>query len=298
MNEGRQFAFDPVDAAFELVPMAARRALDHAGVKLSLDGWQSLDLEDRRSLWTIGSSPDIDVRAVQRIVGAASPSPRSTDPMLDPSADRVPSELTKLLGEERPLLTAVWSSLEPLERWVLVKLAQGQKHERLALAYDELVGAGQRLSHLNARGEARMVATTEKSVTVRRAVAHAVIEMTEAAHRCLVVGNAPKGDVLGTARIAGIMAAKRTSELIPLCHPVHVTRIDLELEVSTSTPSVEVRAAVTAVDRTGVEMEALVAASTAALTIYDMLKAVDRTMVIREIRLLEKSGGRSGAFAS
>jgi cyclic pyranopterin phosphate synthase len=296
MNEGRQFAFDPVDAAFELVPMAARRALDHLGAKISLDAWQSLGIDDRRAVWSIGSQPDVDVLEVQRIVERADPLPRSIDPILDPSSERVPSELTRLLGDERPLPTAVWSSLEPLERWVLVKLSDCQKLDRLMLAYDELVGEGQLLSHLNARGEARMVGTTEKGITTRYALATAVIEMSEEAHRCLLKGNAPKGDVLGTARVAGIMAAKRTAELIPLCHPVRLTRIDLVLDVSATAPSVEVRAAVTAVDRTGVEMEALVAASIAALTIYDMLKAVDRNMVVRETRLMRKSGGRSGDF--
>ena len=141
-----------------------------------------------------------------------------------------------------------------------------------------------------------MVKVGEKAVTSRRAVATSQITFSGEAHRCLLESNAPKGDVLGTARIAAILAAKQTHQLIPLCHPVHLTQVDVTFDVGTNEHCVKVIAEVSAMDRTGVEMEALTAASVAALTIYDMLKAVDRTMVIGPTLLLEKSGGRSGSF--
>ena len=155
------------------------------------------------------------------------------------------------------------------------------------------------LTHVNAAGEVHMVGVAEKPVTARTAVAVARVHMQKDTLDRLVRGTGPKGDVIATARVAGIQAAKRTSELIPLCHPVAVTGAEIAVTLPAAddgAPSavVEVRATVHAVDRTGVEMEALVAASVAALTIYDMLKAVDRWMTITDVGLVEKSGGRSG----
>ncbi|HEY5962374.1 MAG TPA: cyclic pyranopterin monophosphate synthase MoaC [Polyangiaceae bacterium] len=152
------------------------------------------------------------------------------------------------------------------------------------------------LTHLNAQGQAHMVEIEAKPVTLRRAVAGSKVSMAVEAIACLTSGNAPKGDVLATARIAAIMAAKNTSQLIPLCHPLQLTGIDVALTVNEQDTCVEIRVEVTALDRTGVEMEAMVAASVAALTLYDMLKAVDRGMVIGPTRLLEKSGGKSGEY--
>jgi cyclic pyranopterin phosphate synthase len=149
------------------------------------------------------------------------------------------------------------------------------------------------LTHLSSRGEAHMVDVGQKGETLRRAVARARVRMLAATLERLRSGNAPKGDVLAAARIAGIQAAKRTPELIPLCHTVRLTRVTVELRLDARGVSVE--AAAEAIDRTGVEMEALVAASTAALTIYDMLKGIDRGMTI-EIELQEKTGGTSGAW--
>lgn len=143
-----------------------------------------------------------------------------------------------------------------------------------------------------------MVGVAEKPVTARTAVAGATIRMQKETLERLVAGTGPKGDVMATARVAGIQAAKRTSDLIPLCHPVAMTGAEIDIRCVPSDGSdvgtVEVRATIHAFDRTGVEMEALVAASTAALTIYDMLKAIDRFMTITDLGLLEKSGGRSG----
>jgi cyclic pyranopterin phosphate synthase len=141
-----------------------------------------------------------------------------------------------------------------------------------------------------------MVDVGAKPKTARRAIAEATVRMAPATARQIVDRTVPKGDVLAAARLAGIMAAKRTSELIPLCHPLALTRIDVTIAVQPRAGRARVRALVEADDRTGVEMEALVAASVASLTIYDMAKAIDRAMVIEQIVLLEKQGGRSGHY--
>jgi cyclic pyranopterin phosphate synthase len=150
------------------------------------------------------------------------------------------------------------------------------------------------LTHFNARGEAHMVDVGEKAHTHRVAVAGGEIRMTPETLRLIVAGGHAKGDVLGIARVAGIMAAKRTSELVPLCHPIALTRVDIRLEPQTAHDRVACVATAETVGPTGVEMEALCAVQVALLTIYDMCKAVDRGMVIERVRLLEKRGGRSG----
>jgi len=143
-----------------------------------------------------------------------------------------------------------------------------------------------------------MVDVADKPETARLAVATAEVRMTLPTLRLVEQGTGArgKGDVLGAARLAGIMAARRTSELIPLCHPVRLTGCDVDVQVDPKLPGVRVRATARAIDRTGVEMEALVAASTAALTVYDMVKAVERGVEIRAIRLEEKRGGKSGVW--
>ena len=151
-----------------------------------------------------------------------------------------------------------------------------------------------KLTHIDDEGAARMVEVGSKQKTERTAVAEGRVRLSAEAFRALVEGNLKKGDALGTARIAGIMAAKRTHELIPLCHPLAISGITVELEPDADSDSVTIRATVTAVDRTGVEMEALTAVSVAALTIYDMCKALDREITIEAIHLREKRGGRSG----
>ncbi len=152
------------------------------------------------------------------------------------------------------------------------------------------------LTHLDRDGQARMVDVGEKSKTAREARARATVRMTRETRRVLLSGQVPKGDALATARIAGIQAAKRTSELIPLCHPVAITGCDIELRPAGDDERIVIEAAVRCADRTGVEMEALTAVSVAALTLYDMLKAIDRAIVIEEVVLLEKQGGRSGHY--
>ena len=152
------------------------------------------------------------------------------------------------------------------------------------------------LSHMDERGRARMVDVTEKDVTRRVAVARGVVAMRAETLDAISEGQIPKGDVLAVARIAGIMAAKKTSDLVPMCHPLDISGVDVEIVPRQSPPSVEIEATVRTTGRTGVEMEALTAVSVAGLTIYDMCKAVDRGMTIGEIRLVHKSGGKSGAF--
>jgi len=152
------------------------------------------------------------------------------------------------------------------------------------------------LTHFNARGEAHMVDVGEKAHTHRVAVAAGTIRMQPETLQLVLGGGHKKGDVLGIARVAGIMAAKRTSELVPLCHPIALTRVDVVFEADPAVDEECVRCRATAetVGPTGVEMEALCAVQVALLTVYDMCKAVDRGMVIESVRLLEKSGGRSG----
>ena len=154
------------------------------------------------------------------------------------------------------------------------------------------------LTHLDAAGEARMVDVGDKAETVRTATAEAAVIMRPETLDVIVSGNATKGDVLGTARIAGIMAAKRTHELIPLCHPLALTSIAVVLTPDPALPGVRVEATVGLTGRTGVEMEALTAVSVACLTVYDMAKAIDREMRIDGLRVLRKSGGRSGTFSA
>ncbi len=153
-----------------------------------------------------------------------------------------------------------------------------------------------KLTHLDEKGAAAMVDVSTKAVTERQAIAEGHITMLPETLDLIRKGNAKKGDVLGAARIAGIMAAKKTHELIPLCHPLLLSKIAIDLEPDDSLPGIRVRATVKLSGQTGVEMEALTAVSVACLTIYDMVKAVDRAMVISAIRLIEKSGGKSGTY--
>ena len=158
--------------------------------------------------------------------------------------------------------------------------------------------APESLTHLNPSGEAQMVDVSTKTATTRVAIAQGQITMQPSTLEAILTGNTPKGDVLGTARLAGIMAAKQTSTLIPLCHPLPLQGIELTLEADPALPGFTIQARVKTKAETGVEMEALTAVSVAALTLYDMAKALEKTMVISEIRLLEKTGGKSGDWRS
>jgi cyclic pyranopterin phosphate synthase len=153
-------------------------------------------------------------------------------------------------------------------------------------------------THLNSHGEARMVDVSEKKDTVREAIAEGRITMSQECFQKIQEYKMQKGDVLGTARIAGIMGAKKTSELIPLCHILNLTKAEIDFEMEEDTCSIRALCTVRTVGKTGVEMEALTGVSTALLTIYDMCKAVDRSMEIGSVRLLRKSGGKSGDFTA
>ncbi|TGQ56184.1 cyclic pyranopterin monophosphate synthase MoaC [Mesorhizobium sp. M1C.F.Ca.ET.193.01.1.1] len=152
------------------------------------------------------------------------------------------------------------------------------------------------LTHLGAKGEANMVDVGDKAETTRTAIAEGFVTMQPETLEMILAGDAKKGDVLGTARIAGIMAAKKTHELVPLCHPLLLTKVAVDIEPDRALPGLRVTALARVTGKTGVEMEALTAASVACLTIYDMAKAADRAMVISGIRLVEKTGGKSGDY--
>ena len=156
--------------------------------------------------------------------------------------------------------------------------------------------SAQTLSHLNAAGEAQMVDVSEKVATKREAIAAAQVRMSQATFAAIAAGNAPKGDVLATAKLAGIMAAKQTAQLIPLCHPLPLHKITVDISPDDELPGYQIRAIVLTKAETGVEMEALTAVSVAALTLYDMAKALEKSIQIEKICLLHKSGGKSGDY--
>jgi cyclic pyranopterin phosphate synthase len=153
-----------------------------------------------------------------------------------------------------------------------------------------------KLSHLDEQGRARMVDVSEKEVTSRIAVARGTVHMRPETLALILEDKIEKGDVFSVARVAGIMAAKKTSELIPMCHPLNITSVEIDLTAQQEPARVEIEASVRVSGKTGVEMEAMTAVSVAGLTVYDMCKAVDREMSIGEIRLVKKSGGKSGTF--
>jgi cyclic pyranopterin phosphate synthase len=288
------YSFDGVDAALELVPLAARRALDVTGLKVSLEVWRALPLEARRALVTAGDGSVVDI---ERVTGLLPPDQVSRiEPLREPREAAIPDELSAAFGPTRPISRALWQALSPLDRYALLKVATRGNPERVKAAYAEIVGHSALSTHLGPAGGARMVDVAQKLASLRQAVAETRITMNADAFARVKGATVPKGDVLGTARLAGIMAAKRTSELIPLCHPLSLTKVELSLELDDAQSAISVRATVEAFDRTGVEMEALTAVSVAALTVYDMLKGIDRAMEIGPTRLVAKSGGRSGDF--
>ena len=153
-----------------------------------------------------------------------------------------------------------------------------------------------KLTHINQKGDAQLVNITDKAITHRKAIAEGTIQLNEETLRLVQANSIKKGDVLNTAKIAGIQAAKKTWELIPLCHSIHLTKIDIKFKVDKKNNTIICQSSCECFAQTGLEMEALSAVSIALLTIYDMVKAVDRTMVISNIHLVEKSGGRSGLY--
>jgi cyclic pyranopterin phosphate synthase len=283
------YAFERIDPGLPFIPLAARRVLDGLGRKLSLEGWLSLSLEDREHIAIAGAGEHVDAGAAA-IVDRANPRPSSMPVEREPDPASLPRELVAALGSARPIDAARWRDLHPLDRYVLVKCAA--QPEKLALAYDAIVAST--LTHLTRAGDATMVDVGGKAESARRAVATVWVRTTRNVVETMATGGAPKGDVFAAARVAGILAAKRTAELIPLCHPVRTTRASVDFEPDPQRGELRIRATVEAVDRTGVEMEALVAASVASLTVYDMIKSADRWATIDALRLDAKSGGKSG----
>lgn len=291
------YRFDGVDATFDLLPLAARRALDHAGRKLSLEGFRSLSVPEREQLARLGSEDVVDVTLVHAIVLASKPPPEAMHVCGDPSPIAPDDQLLSAFGSGRPIPPATWSALTALDRYALAKVARSQNSDRLDAAYTEIVGQSAYSSHVSPAGGVRMVGVASKQPTLRHAVAVSRVTMNADAFERVSLANAPKGDVLGTARVAAIMAAKRTSELIPLCHPLTLTKVEVDLSLDPVQRAIHVEVVVECFDRTGVEMEALTAASVAALTVYDMLKSFDRGMEIGPTRLTQKSGGRTGDYS-
>ena len=286
------FAFEGIDHRLQLVPLAARRLLDAWGQKLSLAGWLSLPWLDRCALTAAGLGEGLvagEPANLGEVLSRATPAPSKIDSVGDPDALTVPPDVSAALGATRALDADRWRALRPIERYALAKYAA--KPEKLALAYDEIVGPP--LAHLTSEGHAHMVSVSSKVTSARKAVASARVRTTPAVVHAVAKGSLPKGDVLAVARVAGLMAAKRTPELIPLCHPVQTTHATVDID-GAANGEFTIRAAVETVDRTGVEMEAMVAASVAALTLYDMIKSADRWAVVERVQLEEKSGGKSG----
>lgn len=291
------YRFDEIDERLELLPIASRRALDHAGCRLSREGWSSLPLPLRRELVTLGANPMVDVELVREAAAAATPPGEDIEPVPDPPPDHPPEEIREAYGDALPISDAVWAGLAPLDRYALAKVAGRGRPERLRAAYAEIVGHTAVSTHLGAQGGARMVDVGQKPSSRRRAVSRTEVTMNAEAFDRLRLHEVAKGDVLGVARVAGIMAGKRTAELIPLCHPIALSKLTVEFELDEAALAVRVVGTAEAFDRTGVEMESLVAVSVASLTIYDMLKSLDRAIVIGPTRLVEKSGGRSGDYS-
>jgi cyclic pyranopterin phosphate synthase len=404
------FQFEDVLPELEFVPLAARRALDIAGVRVTLEAWRSLTLGDRRALVAAGAPEDVDVEQVLAGVRRATPPATRIAPTPDPDPLEPPESITRALGIGRCLDARTWSELRSLDRFAIVHgyrraVAKGTPTQ-LEVTFDAIVGpprtpthpmqalppmtptrpmdalplmtparpmsalspptpsrpleVGQRVggsavgrmstpldraargpitadrpgyskpgaysistppppprqdsprsqpissgerapsprpprsTHLDEHGEVHMVPVSDKQKTVRRAVARGTVRMKRETAELIATGKAPKGEVLATARVAGILAAKRTPDLVPLCHHVALTRVSVELEVDVNEGCVEVLAMTEAVDRTGVEMEAMVAVSIACLTLYDMLKGVDRDIEITKVFLAEKIGGKTG----
>jgi cyclic pyranopterin phosphate synthase len=380
------FPFEDVGEDLNLLPLAARRALDHAGYRLSLEGYQSMAPQARRALSALGAQETVDQREVERVVRKSTLPATKIKPVADPDELSPPDQLANALGSRASLLAAAWPKLRPLDRFALVHVMRRaiahDDPDRLEAAANFILGTGrsspapstkrserppalepqerrsvpppdrlppapalpdlgyeppppartprssappapklesvrpavrpamesrpppgswapppsQISTHLGASGEVHMVDVGGKEESVRRATASGAVRMRVETAQKLSRSEVPKGEVLATARVAGIMAAKRTPELVPLCHHVALTRVEVLIDIEVASGTVMVTAVAEATDRTGVEMEALVAASVACLTIYDMLKGIDRDMVVGDIKLLSKSGGRHGNY--
>jgi cyclic pyranopterin monophosphate synthase len=434
LNEEREsvseavYPFEDTGDNLSLLPLAARRALDVSGFRLSLEGYQSLALEDRLELALSGTAENVDTQLVEALVRLSAVPATRIKPAPDPDRERVPEQLASGQRRGRPVSDDEWRRLRAVDRYALLHTMRRsiarEDPERLELAIATILGPefrerpsslppsvpapsrspaattgsdlppalstapsrraaaerssrparrsalpempavrdapprrdapaaqlprlldipesrprssapppphdatlrtslsseyaydrverglgkprGDELSdppsaplssHLSARDEVHMVDVGAKPITERRASASGTVRMSLETVQRLARNDVPKGEVLATARIAGIMAAKRTPELVPLCHSVALTRVDVLIDIERAAGEVHVTAIAEAADRTGVEMEALTAVSVACLTIYDMLKGIDRSMVISDVKLLSKRGGRTGPY--
>jgi cyclic pyranopterin phosphate synthase len=305
--EGAVYSFEALLPHLDSPPIAARRALEHAGLRLSVEGWRSLATEERERLTLAGTAEHVDTAEVVSIVRRASPAAADVVRGSDPDATTPPEGVVRALAASRPLdaLDAGrWARLRAIDRYALALAHRGavarSASSSFAEAAEAILGPTEPdlSSHLTQAGEVHMVDVARKPQTARRAVASGSILMRRETLERLVSREAPKGVVLATARLAAIMAAKRTHELVPLCHLVALTHVEVALEPRSAGTrgAVDVTATVDAFDRTGCEMEAMVAVTTACLTVYDMLKGIDRDMVLTDVKLLEKSGGRSGHY--
>ncbi len=377
------FFFEETGDDWSFMPLAARRALDRGGFRLSLEGWQSLGMDDRRRLVAAGADDDVDAALVERVVERSAVPASRIKPVDDPSPSTPPEQIAERVEAGRVVDAAAWSQLRALDRYALVHVMRrsiahddpsrldraiaaivpvgtaprgrlptpplsaafvapsastrpssapppaatpephpvrtassariprvGTPPRQPSTAEMQAVGPSSVLppasvrppppavvsTHVDENGRAQMVDVGEKAVTHRRATATGTVKMRSETAHLVAKNEIPKGEVLSTARVAAIQAAKRASELIPLCHPVAVTKIEVHLDVEASAGRIHVTAVVEAHDRTGVEMEALTAVSVGCLTVYDMLKGIDRDIVIGELRLLSKSGGRNGPY--
>lgn len=290
------FAFEDCDEELSLLPLCSRRALDHAGLKLNLASYQKLSVEQRFELASLGSNDQVAVERVKILAQLADPQVPSMDVVTDPDKQNVPLILNAGLGTNRALSEKIWADLTDLERYSLHKVALKNRGNRLNRCYDELIGARQVSTHLKPEGGVVMVSIANKEETQRVARAESWIKMSATAYGRLTERQVPKGDVLATARLAGIMATKRTADLIPLCHPLALQHADLSFEMHANENQIRIECTVCVFGRTGVEMEAMVGASVAALTIYDMMKSLDQGLTIGPTQLLEKRGGRRGHY--
>lgn len=375
------FDFERIGTDLPELPLAARRALDHAGVRLSLEGWRGLPVDLRRRLAQVGAADVVDTHVVSAAVRRATPPVQPIDRVLDPDPVSPPPALVRALPAPRTLDTRTWVRLRPLERYALAHAHRRSVARNdaaiLAEAFDAVVArpaprsgsvpprdprvepdaliprsavrssrppaddrvdpievelaprpitspraealaagdsglapqppvvppvpqaardASELSTHLTSAGEVRMVDVADKAVTHRKAVAAGSVRMTPATIARLARHDTPKGEVLATARVAAILAAKRTSDLVPLCHPLPLTNVTVHMDLDLAAARVNVTVVAETDAKTGVEMEALTAVSVACLTVYDMLKGIDREMLITDIRLLEKSGGRTGHY--
>jgi cyclic pyranopterin phosphate synthase len=407
--EAAVYSFEGLLPELESPPIAARRALDHAGYRLSVEGWRSLSTDERQKLTHAGVPDRVDVDLVAGLLRRASPAAQKISPASDPDPSAPPEALARALEPGRAIDPKRWARLRAVDRYALahtyrravarsafsllgeafdavlaaasavayepppvsaartggsgaespsrtgrqtqgsvapspappapgayqpagyyssvvtppetreavpgsppVRPTSSAPHEtptqpRAVVLAEAAAGsargsassppsAGALSNHLNAAGEVHMIDVARKPETERRAIACGSVLMRPDTLGRLVSREVPKGEVLATARIAAILAAKRTHELIPLCHAVALTHVEVLLDVDAPAAAVHVTAVVDAYDRTGCEMEAMVAVSTACLTVYDMLKGIDRDMVIGDVKLIEKSGGRSGHY--